>query len=172
VRLGHAPTAIRPGPKREPLWPGGVVGSITHCVGYRAAAVAPSVVMASIGIDAEPHGALPEGVEEAIALPVERAMLDALYQVHPGIHWDRLLFSAKESVYKAWYPLTGRVLGFEDARLTIDPHRETFEARLLVPGVRRDGRTPLTGFTGRFSVRDGLILTAVTVAAALPAATV
>ncbi len=39
----------------------------------------------------------------------------------PGPSWDRLLFSAKESVYKAWFPLTGRWLGFEEAAITINP---------------------------------------------------
>ena len=166
-RLGHAPMAIRPGPRREPQWPGGATGSITHCTGYRAAAVAPTAAMASVGIDAEPNGALPDGVEETVALPSERAMLAALSRVNPRTHWDRLLFSAKESVYKAWYPLTGRWLGFEDARVTIDPDRRTFTARLLVPGTRRDGQAPLTNLTGRFTVSRGLILTAVTVAAAI-----
>ena len=48
-------------------------------------------------------------------------MLAALARAVPLTHWGRLLFSAKEAVYKAWYPLTGRWLGFEEARLTIDP---------------------------------------------------
>jgi 4'-phosphopantetheinyl transferase EntD len=38
--LGLAPAPILRGAKREPLWPAGIVGSITHCRGYRAAAVA------------------------------------------------------------------------------------------------------------------------------------
>ena len=60
--------------------------------------------------------------------------------------WDRLLFSTKESVYKAWFPLAERWLGFEDARVTIDRDRGSFAARLLVPGPRLDGRE-LSGFS-------------------------
>ena len=60
-----------PGAKREPLWPAGVVGSITHCDGYRAAAVARATDLATVGIDAEPHEPLPDGVLAAIALPAE-----------------------------------------------------------------------------------------------------
>jgi 4'-phosphopantetheinyl transferase EntD len=38
--LGVPPTAVAPGERRKPVWPPGVVGSLTHCTGYRAAAVA------------------------------------------------------------------------------------------------------------------------------------
>jgi 4'-phosphopantetheinyl transferase EntD len=81
----------------------------------------------------------------------------------PGVSWDRLLFSAKESVYKAWFPLTRRWLDFSEASVTVDADAETFAARLLVPATRPDGR-PLTGFTGRWLARDGLLLTAIALA--------
>jgi 4'-phosphopantetheinyl transferase EntD len=161
-KLGYAPVAIRAGRKREPLWPAGVVGSITHTTGFRAAAVAPQSVLASIGIDTEQNGKLPEGIEEAIADRGEREMLAALSRAFPATNWGRLLFSAKESVYKAWYPLTGRGLGFEDARLMIEPSG-TFAAKLLVDGARTDGGLPLVELRGCFVVAHGLIATAVTV---------
>ena len=155
-KLGYPPAAIGQGPRREPQWPEGVAGAITHCKGYRAAVVAPLTVLASVGIDAEPNGPLPEGVEESVTVPGEREMLAELQAAHPATHWGRLLFSAKESVYKAWYPLERRWLGFEDARLTIDP-AGTFRAEVLIDG-------PLTELTGRFMVARGLVATAVTVA--------
>jgi 4'-phosphopantetheinyl transferase EntD len=161
ARLGHPAAPIRSGPRREPLWPAGVTGSITHCRGFRGAAVAPQTVTAGVGIDAEPHGPLPDGVQQAVTAPGESEMLGALALANPLIHWDRLLFSAKESVYKAWYPLTGRWLGFEDARLTIDPAAGTFTAYLLVDGTRSDGGPPLTRLPGRFLVARGLVVTAV-----------
>ena len=34
----------------------------------------------------------------------------------PNISWDRLTFSAKESVYKAWFPTYGKWLDFTDWR--------------------------------------------------------
>jgi 4'-phosphopantetheinyl transferase EntD len=119
-------------------------------------------VLASIGIDTEQNARLPDGVEESITVLGEREMLAALSRAFPATHWDRLLFSAKESVYKAWYPLTGRGLGFEDARLVIDPEG-TFAAKLLVDGARTDGGLPLIEFRGRFGVAHGLITTAVAV---------
>ncbi|QPF94521.1 4'-phosphopantetheinyl transferase family protein [Bradyrhizobium commune] len=162
AKLGYAPVPIRAGPRREPLWPAGVVGSITHTTGFRAAAVAHNSVLASIGIDTERSDRLPDGVEESITVAGESEMLAALSRALPALHWGRLLFSAKESVYKAWYPLTGRWLGFEDARLTIDP-MGTFAAKLLVDGTRTDGGPPLVELRGRFIVAHGLVATAVTV---------
>jgi 4'-phosphopantetheinyl transferase EntD len=162
AKLGHAPVPIRSGPKREPRWPAGLVGSITHTTGFRAAAVAPRSVLASVGIDTEQNDRLPDGVEESITVRGEPEMLAALSRVFPATQWSRLLFSAKESTYKAWYPLTGRWLGFEDARLTIDP-AGTFVAKLLIDGVRTDGGRPLTELRGRFIVAHGLVATAVAV---------
>jgi 4'-phosphopantetheinyl transferase EntD len=167
AELGHAPAAIRSGPKREPRWPAGVVGSITHTAGFRAAAVAPRSIFASIGIDSEQNGPLPNGIEESITVAGEPEMLAALDSAFPETQWSRLLFSAKESIYKAWYPLTSRWLGFEDARLTIDP-AGTFAARLLIDGARTDGGPPLTELRGRFVVAHGLIATAVAVPGPVP----
>src|SRR5205085_10695460 len=96
-QLGIPPAAILPGPRREPRWPSGVVGSITHCPGYRAAAVARRAELASGGIDAEVAGPLPEGVLDKVTLPEERARMRVLPGT--GVAWDRVVFSAKESVY-------------------------------------------------------------------------
>jgi 4'-phosphopantetheinyl transferase EntD len=112
----------------------------------------------AVGIDAESHDALPRGVLEQVCVEKERSWL---VEAPSGIHWDRLMFSAKESVYKAWFPLTGRWLGFEDAMVTFKPAEGTFYARLLVGLPTVAGRS-VTGFAGRFLVRDGLVLTATT----------
>lgn len=65
--LGVTPIAIVIGDGREPVWPSGIVGSITHCSGYCAAVVAKSSQVLSSGIDAEENLPLPEGVWELIA---------------------------------------------------------------------------------------------------------
>lgn len=159
--LGIPPAPIMPGERGAPQWPPGIVGSITHCAGYRAAAVARACDVPTMGLDAEPHEVLPSGVLESISLPAERERLPALAAVEPGICWDRLLFCAKEATYKAWFPLAQRWLGFEDADITINAADRTFETRLLVPAPTVGG-SPLAGFAGRWLVRDGLILTAIT----------
>ncbi|WDF42824.1 4'-phosphopantetheinyl transferase superfamily protein [Streptomyces sp. T12] len=166
-KLGVPPQPILPGERGAPGWPAGLAGSMTHCDGYSAAALVRAADLVSLGIDAEPHGPLPEGVLPVVALPAEADRLRRLAGEHPGIHWDRLLFSAKESVYKAWFPLTGKWLDFAEADIDVfadpgDEHSGGFRARLLVPGpVVGDRRLDL--FEGRWTVRRGLVATAVSV---------
>ena len=66
--LGFPPVPILKGDKGEPCWPDGVVGSLTHCAGYRGAVVGRGGVVRSVGVDAEPHDVLPDGVLDAISL--------------------------------------------------------------------------------------------------------
>ncbi|MFL6128432.1 MAG: 4'-phosphopantetheinyl transferase [Mycobacteriales bacterium] len=169
ARLGLPPAPLLSGAKREPLWPPGVVGSLTHCAGYCAAAVAWAHEVATVGIDAEPHDRLPDGVLARVSLPAERVRLR---QLPAGVHWDRLLFSAKESVYKAWFPLARCWLGFEDARLEFapgpDPARGTFTAELLVPGLPPVGGREVPVLPGRYAVGGGLLVTAIALPAAYP----
>jgi 4'-phosphopantetheinyl transferase EntD len=165
-KLGVPPQPVLPGERGAPRWPAGLTGSMTHCDGYCAAALVRAADLASLGIDAEPHGPLPEGVLESVSLPGERVRLRELAGTYPAVHWDRLLFSAKESVYKAWFPLTGRWLDFSEAdiEVSVDPggHAGGLRAELLVPGPVVDGRR-LTAFDGRWSVRRGLVVTSVSV---------
>jgi 4'-phosphopantetheinyl transferase EntD len=166
-KLGVAPAPILPGARGAPRWPEGLLGSMTHCTGYCAAALVRATDLASLGIDAEPHEALPEGVLDAVAAPGERERVRALSAAHPSVHWDRLLFSAKESVYKAWFPLTGRWLDFLEADVEIRPAAGStssgaFRATLLVDGPLVDGRVA-QAFDGRWAVGRGLLATAVAV---------
>jgi 4'-phosphopantetheinyl transferase EntD len=164
--LGVPSVPIVPGARGAPQWPAGVVGSITHCAGYRACAAAHARDVMTIGLDAEPHDKLPDGVLDAISSAGERARLAELTAAVPAVCWDRLLFSAKESVYKAWFPLTGRWLGFEEAAVDFDPVQRTFAARLLVKGPMVNG-TELTAFEGRWLVSNGLIAAAIAIVPAL-----
>lgn len=152
-RLGMPAGAIGSGSHGEPLWPEGVVGSITHCDGFRACAVARSTRVRGIGIDAEPDLPLPAGVVEDVVHGPEHALLDCDLGVDAG----RLLFSAKEAVYKAWFPLTGRWLGFDDAEVSVDADARTFRAVIRVDSA------PVRTFSGRWAVERGTVCTAVVV---------
>jgi 4'-phosphopantetheinyl transferase EntD len=166
-KLGVPAQPVLNGERGAPIWPAGLTGSMTHCDGYCAAALVRAADLASLGIDAEPDGPLPEGVLPSVSLPAEAERLRRLAEERPGVHWDRLLFSAKESVYKAWFPLTGRWLDFTEADIEIsvdpgDPRGGTLRAALLVPGPIVGGRR-LSRFDGRWTARHGLLATAVTV---------
>ncbi|MET7657898.1 4'-phosphopantetheinyl transferase superfamily protein [Streptomyces sp. NPDC005373] len=101
-----------------------------------------------------------------VADPVERAALARLARTHPGVHWDTLLFSTKESVFKAWFPLMGSWLDFTDARLHFRPRDAAFDVRVRVPAPPA---SPLPGqstimpcFTGSWRIERGILATSVT----------
>ncbi len=150
ARLGLPATPVLAGRAGEPRWPAGVTGSITHCAGYRACAVARTTDLAGLGIDAEPDAGLPAGLIESVAGHAEQAWVARQAAAAPAVCWDRLLFSAKEAVGKLWYPLTGHWPGPRQVTVFPDP-AGTFEVQ--VAGSR---------LTGRWLARDGLIVTAVT----------
>ncbi|MDR2896951.1 MAG: 4'-phosphopantetheinyl transferase superfamily protein [Propionibacteriaceae bacterium] len=140
LALGITPDAIPIGPDGGPVWPVGVIGSITHCPGYRAAVVARSGEQVddmsaktgaieaegrlagpplAIGIDAEPVGALSQRIVSYIANPSEIDWLARLKVTQPRLDGDHLLFSIKEAIYKAWRPLTGQPLAFHQATVEL-----------------------------------------------------
>ena len=155
-QLGVPPVPILPGADRAPRWPAGVVGSMTHCAGYRAAVVARSHELGGVGIDAEPHAALPADMLDLVLRDEERARLLTLAGAEPGRHWDRIVFCAKEAVYKAWFPLTRRWLDFADVSVTLRPDG-TFRADVEVDRLG-----------GRWTVGRGLVVAATSLAAGRP----
>jgi 4'-phosphopantetheinyl transferase EntD len=164
AQLGAAPVAIPVGAHGAPHWPAGTVGSITHCDGYRAAVVGRTSEVIGLGIDAEPCTALAQGVLRRIASEQERASVAELSRFAPETPWGLLLFSAKESVFKACHPLlahelAGEQLAFKQLPIELDAVSGAFTAQLEVPELTRTGS--LHGaLTGRWLVRDGLVLTA------------
>ena len=160
--LGLPPSPIGSGAKGEPLWPPGVTGSITHCERYRASAVARSSSVLMLGIDAERNAPLREGIWEQVAHGRERELRDG--SSDGGPHLDAVLFSAKEAIFKAWYPLTRRWLGFGDAELAIDGSG-TFTARLLAPQTVVSG-VQLRELAGSWTADADVVVTAVLVPSA------
>jgi 4'-phosphopantetheinyl transferase EntD len=152
--IGRPATPIPAGRAGEPVWPAGVTGSITHCAGYRACAVARTADVAALGVDAEPDAALPRGLIGSVADDAERTWIARQAAADPAVNWDRLLFSAKEAVGKLWYPRTGHWPGFREMAVFPAPGG-TFEAQVAE-----------SWFTGRWRASGGLIVTAVTISAA------
>ncbi|HWJ52563.1 MAG TPA: 4'-phosphopantetheinyl transferase superfamily protein [Propionibacteriaceae bacterium] len=159
-RLGYAAAPILPGVGGAPKWPAGVQGSMTHCAGYAAAAVGPLTRISAIGIDAEPDAPLPDGVLDLVATAAERNRL-AMTRLEPDSpNWDRLLFSAKEAVYKAWFPLVGEWLDHQEAEILFDPQDGTFAAFLARDDLIVDGRQ-VRRLHGRWVRKRGILVTAV-----------
>lgn len=155
--LGLGPLPLPNREDRSPVWPAGVVGSLTHTDGFCAVAVALVATHRSLGIDAEVDGRVGHELFSRVLTPKELAFVSGF---EPGQHSSlaTLLFSAKESFYKCQHPLTGRFLGFQEVELDIDLEANQFRVRLLVDEPRLGGSA---GWQGRFLRRDGLVVTAV-----------
>jgi 4'-phosphopantetheinyl transferase EntD len=153
ARLDLAGPVLRQ--RRAPVWPAGAVGSLTHCEGFCAAAVARVDDLRSLGIDAELDAPLSRRAGERICTDDERRHLDSLPPLPSG-QWEKLVFSAKEAFYKAWFPLGRRFLGFHDAALHFDPAEGAFRVRVL----RDDVEGPREAH-GRYALAPPHVLTAV-----------
>lgn len=143
--LGVAAGPLPMGADGAPVWPDGVVGSITHKGSYRAAAVAFSRDLAGLGIDAELHAPLAPAVLETIASSAELAMVDALLSERPGVAWGRLLFSVKEAGMKAIHPLEP---GVRAIAVRFDGAGTRFTA--TAPGARTSAGGAWISVDGRF----------------------
>jgi 4'-phosphopantetheinyl transferase EntD len=165
ARLGYAQVPILPGVGGTPTWPAGVQGSMTHCAGYAAAAIGPMPPISAIGIDAEPDAPLPDGVLDLVSTPAERDRLAMTQHEPDSPNWDRLLFSAKEAVYKAWFPLVGEWLDHQEAEIFFDPLDQTFAVVLSRDGLIVDGRQ-IRRLNGRWARQRGILVTAVVLGSA------
>ena len=151
AELGHSPCGIPSGPDRAPVWPLGLVGSITHSTDFCAAVVARSDVSATIGIDAEPIDAVPAELVEEILRPDEAG--DFNRQARPdGADWPTLYFCLKEAAYKAFYPTLSPDYRLSRHAGCVDLDTRRFLAEL--PGLSARG-IPI--FQGKYLVRHGRV---------------
>ena len=147
AKLGVRGFPIVVGKARLPVWPSGMLGSISHCDGYCGAAVAPRGEVLGIGLDVERAEPLEPALLERICSDIERERGTRLPAGVGAPDPGKLAFCAKESFYKCYFPLTGAFLGFKDVEVELDPGRSRFRARLCrsdapsVCGVREvEGR--------------------------------
>ncbi len=154
-RLGLRSVLILSGKDREPLWPVGLVGSITHTAGFCAAAVARSERYAGLGIDAEPAEALEPDVVERVCHGDEARLPAGVAAVEEAIV-PRVVFCAKEALYKCQFPVTRAFLGFED--VSVELGEEVFRVRLRVGAPPYEAGA---SFEGRWRKVGAHIVTAV-----------
>lgn len=142
---------------RLPVWPAGVVGSISHCEGLCAAVVARDDEVCALGFDAEVHTAFPDEIAPMVAHRDEVAVIAGPTGL--AVNPYALVFSAKEAFYKSYFPRERTYLDFHDVRLTLqthDPCSGTFRAELVktgAPGQRLARRT-----VGRWRMAGGFLL--------------
>jgi 4'-phosphopantetheinyl transferase EntD len=153
AKLGLPKIPILRDEKRAPIWPPGYLGSISHCRDYCLAACCVAGSIQGLGIDVEPLAPLKPGLAGYIQSDSESAFMDA----HPQLP-ERLIFSAKESLFKCFYPLVKRYFGFHAVELTIDPINRRFD-------FIQTGETPLQlpggyVFYGQYLTTDSHLFTA------------
>ena len=95
-------------PSGAPRWPDGVVGSLAHDDEYALAAVAARGAVMGVGVDVEPPEPLPDDLTDFVLNPAERT------ETADDPVARRLVFAAKEAVYKAIHPLDGSALEYPD----------------------------------------------------------
>lgn len=154
--LGEPPCPILPGTAREPMWPSGIVGSISHDASHCIVAVARKRDgYQSLGVDIEEVGELDHATIESVCRSEE---LDrASHEAGPVREAAKMIFSIKEAVFKCQFPITKTWLDFHDLDVTLDLANERFSAILL----RDAGPIPAGHqFGGRVRKSEGHILSA------------
>ena len=155
AQLGVQAGPIGVGQSRAPLWPAGIVGSISHTTGFCGSVVGSTSDYRAIGIDACVNERLFDGAIDRIASPDERVWVDA--STSAELATDALVFSIKETVFKLWSPLTGVWLGFDEAEVTVDLASGSYLATIQAKDRVAGAKFPET-VEGRFTYDGSIIL--------------
>lgn len=133
AELGRGSLPLPAGADRAPIWPSGIVGSITHTEGFCAAVAAERSAFAALGMDSEVVGRVPPEIWATVCTPQESDWVGSLpANERPAA--VTLVFAAKEAFYKCQYPLVGEWLDFHDLSLVAgaaDPSRGSWTLRAM-----------------------------------------
>ena len=157
VLLGDFQGQIESSAQGLPVWPEGVVGSITHTMGFASAALARVGVVRSLGLDTE------RIMTEEVMHKIGPTVCSAEERMSPGSGlsdnvYTTIVFSAKESVFKCIYPLTRRMFWFDNAHIEIlDITAGSFRATLETD-LSEEFRNGTT-FEGRFRIAPPFVHT-------------
>lgn len=155
--LGHPSFELLRDEDRVPVWPVGIIGSISHSKNLCMAAAVGAGLFQGVGLDVEPDEPVESDIERIVCRDAEKPWLDAGGEGERGRRC-RIVFCVKEAVYKAFYPRLREFWSFQDVEVAIDLSDESFEA--IVPRS--------TGFervNGRVIRREGWIVSGVAIEA-------
>lgn len=152
--FGAGGSVIPIGDNRAPVWPAGVVGSISHTRSLCVVAVGSSTEFLGIGIDIEADSPLSWELAQLVSDAAELKGRDEIER-RLGYDLPKLLFVIKEAFYKMYFPLTGRFLAFHDVRVELDVEKHAAKAR-IVPS-KRLAAIDSHCFEGRFGSSDGTL---------------
>ncbi len=149
ARLGYERHPLIAREDRTAGWPPDVIGSIAHSAAYCAVAVARKERISSLGLDVETPDPLPAEDWTAILAAGERDWIDGRPAPERG-GLAKLLFCAKESVFKCQFPVTRRYLDFTDVQVVLSMDTNTFTASPVAP--EHSGASVLGQLRGRYRV--------------------
>lgn len=155
-RLGFAELPIPVRLDRAPEWPRGVVGSISHTEALCVVCAARSCDALGLGVDVELREGLDASLTKLVCTPTELEVLDAL-NPHARAALGKIIFSAKESLYKAQYALTAEFLDFSAVSVEVDPHSSSWYATFNVKAG--EAFAPGDTVCGRYLENGGFIAT-------------
>ena len=144
---------------RAPCWPKSIRGSITHSEGFAAAAVGFAKDVSGIGIDLESLSRVVDfNIRSHVCVDKEQEFLESL-PTEQATRYLRIIFSAKESIFKCFFPISQTYLYFQDAEIIIDENNSEFSFSLskACTGITSAGFQHY----GRFSIMDNLLLTSI-----------
>ena len=130
--LGFAAAAIPAAPDRAPVWPPGITGSISHSATACLAILGRSAAWSGIGLDLEPATALAAELWPTVLRPEEIAALPPDAHLAAGLQAKRI-FTAKEAAYKAQYPQSRTLFGFDALSVSLNPTGFTASFTTPVP---------------------------------------
>ncbi|MGJ8688148.1 MAG: 4'-phosphopantetheinyl transferase family protein [Gammaproteobacteria bacterium] len=155
---------IEIGAHREPLWPQGIVGSITHTEGYASALVAHRTNIRAIGIDSEAWirpGSLDNDSRHILTSTEGYANHERLFDT--PLHYLTLIFSAKESLFKCLFPIVNNFFDFHAAAIRPLPSSSATQGHFsfeLLQDLNAEFRAGYSG-QGTYVIEAGLVHTAI-----------
>ena len=154
AQIGWCPEAIPSAPDRSPVWPDGLIGSISHTGRACVAITGRREQVHAMGIDIEEDVALDSTLWETICTPGELAAMASLHRSERG-RWATRLFCIKEAFYKWQYPQTQRMLDFGDVQVTLNPNQLGFWVQ---PTGSETSSLPSCSREGRLLTSNGFVL--------------
>jgi 4'-phosphopantetheinyl transferase EntD len=159
-QLGCADVAIPVGEKRQPVWPAGITGSISHTRGFCGVAVARLSAVRGLGFDVERISDVRPGISAQIVS--DKEMADLRHAIGGGSERAlALAFSGKEAFFKFQYPLSGQWVDLLDVHLGVDGEGFRVTPSIDIPDVCMRGET----VCGRYTFRGDFVLTGIEVEA-------
>lgn len=163
-RLGVKRSPILSGKLRDPLWPEGIVGSISHCDKYCLVAAAKTKDYCSIGIDIENNDPLPGDLERFVCTPIEIEWIRSLKGKDSLLSWSKIIFSAKESAYKCISPILQNFIDFKEAQITFTWPGTAFKVNIASKYENSSTFYHSSYINGAFQIIDGYVFTMATLA--------